>query len=68
MWQQWINFILGLWLVISAYTGMALFGVTLNLTIVGLVVAALSLWGALSYPTREQRVGEHERGQHYKTT
>ena len=57
MWQQWINLILGLWIALSAYLGFSGGGMTTNLTIVGLVVAVLALWGALSY--RTDYSGEH---------
>lgn len=59
MWQQWINFVLGLWLAVSAYTGMTLAGLTLNLTVTGIVIAGLALWGALKHQSMER--GEHHR-------
>ena len=47
MWQQWINGILGLWLIVVPFLG--LFGATFTWTlmITGAVVAILGFWGAL---------------------
>jgi len=48
MWQQWLNGILGLWLVVLPFlnlgTGNAL---TWTLIVSGALVAALGFWGAL---------------------
>ncbi len=51
MWQQWINAILGVWLVVLAFLGLT--GQTLmwSLGITGVVVAILGVWGALSDQT-----------------
>ena len=53
MWKNWINGILGLWLIISPFVGMTLAGMTTNLVIVGIVVAVLSFVGL--YQTDYQR-------------
>ena len=45
MWKNWINGILGLWLIISPFVGMSVSGMTTNLVIVGIVVAILSFAG-----------------------
>jgi VIT1/CCC1 family predicted Fe2+/Mn2+ transporter len=47
MWQQWVNAILGVWLIVLAFLGFT--GATLmwSLAITGLVVAILGVWGAL---------------------
>jgi hypothetical protein len=47
VWQHWINFLAGIWLIISAYTLSASAMVT-NLVVTGIIVAVLALWGALS--------------------
>ncbi len=53
-WLSWVNFILGLWLIISpwvlGYSGnrTALW----NNVILGIIVAVLSAWSALAAPTR----------------
>lgn len=49
MWQQWVNFIAGLWIIASAYMGFSLDAMATNLTISGIIVAALALWGALQH-------------------
>lgn len=58
MWQQWINFIIGLWIILSGYIGMGPQATTANLTIAGIVIAGLALWGALETRT-EDRVERH---------
>lgn len=47
MWQHWLNFVLGLWLILSAFIAFTASGMTTNLIIVGIAVAVLALWGAL---------------------
>lgn len=44
MWQGWVNFILGLWLILSGIIGGL--GVSVNYIIVGIVVAVLGFWTA----------------------
>jgi hypothetical protein len=50
MWQNWINAILGLWIILSSFLGMSVNAMMANLVIVGVVVAVLGFWGA--YETR----------------
>lgn len=61
MWQQWVNFIAGAWIIVSAYIGMSVDTMVANLTITGIIVAALALWGALEHQS-------HERHHEYRTT
>lgn len=49
MWQQWVNFILALWLILSGYLGFEGGTMATNLTIVGIIMAVLALWGALGH-------------------
>jgi hypothetical protein len=44
MWQHWINFILGLLVVIFAYTGAG----TTTFVIIGILVIVFALWGGFS--------------------
>jgi len=44
MWQHWVNFILGVILLIVAYTGAS---VTM-LAIIGILLIVFALWGALA--------------------
>lgn len=46
MWQHWINTILGLWIILSPFTGMDISTLTTNLVVVGIAVTALGLWEA----------------------
>lgn len=46
MWQQWVNVILGLWVIMVPFLGMTNSGFTWSLVISGVVIAALGLWGA----------------------
>ena len=55
VWQHWVNFILGLWIVLSAYMNFSVTGFTTNFTIIGIVIAILALWGALQQKSRENR-------------
>ena len=55
MWQQWINAILGLWVIAVPF--LALTGASLMWTLVvtGVVVAALAVWGAMEEQTGQQQ-------------
>jgi VIT1/CCC1 family predicted Fe2+/Mn2+ transporter len=48
MWQQWVNVVVGLAVIVVAFLGLA--GATLMWTLIvaGAVVAILGLWGAMS--------------------
>jgi hypothetical protein len=47
MWQQWINFILGLWVIAVPFIGFTGGAMVYALVVTGIVIAALGLWGAL---------------------
>jgi len=50
MWQQWINGILGLWVIIAAFTlGIADSTTQWTFAITGIIVAALGFWGAAEH-------------------
>jgi hypothetical protein len=49
MWQQWLNVVVGLWIILSGYLSFSPESTVVNLTISGLVVAGLALWGALEH-------------------
>lgn len=51
MWQQWINGILGLWMIIVPFLGLQGSTFTWTLAITGVVVAILGFWGALEQRT-----------------
>ena len=46
MWQQWVNFIVGIWIAISAFY--APLRSVANIATSGIIVLVLALWGALA--------------------
>jgi hypothetical protein len=50
MWQDWINGLLGIWVIISPYLGMSESGLKSNLVITGIVIVILAVWAAMSRP------------------
>lgn len=56
MWQQWVNVILGLWIIAVPFLNMTGSGLMWALVITGLLVAALGVWGA-SEATSERETG-----------
>lgn len=61
MWQQWINFIVGLWIILSAYLGFTPANMATNLTISGIIVAVLALWGALKHNSSHTTMNTEDR-------
>jgi hypothetical protein len=51
MWQQWTNLLLGLWVIISPYLFDDQSALLTNITISGVIIAGLALWGALEHRT-----------------
>ncbi|HEV8677337.1 MAG TPA: hypothetical protein VN701_00675 [Candidatus Paceibacterota bacterium] len=47
MWQQWINLILGLWVLAVPFIGITASTLTWTLAVTGIIIAGLALWGAL---------------------
>lgn len=43
MWQQWVNGILGLWVLLLPFIGLT---DTTTLVVTGIVIAVLGFWGA----------------------
>lgn len=54
MWQQWLNGVLGLWVIVVPFLGLSATANTWTLAITGIVVAILGFWGA-----SEQAAMEH---------
>lgn len=46
MWQQWLNGILGLWVILMGFLNFTGSTATWALVITGIVVAILGFWGA----------------------
>ncbi|MCL5667065.1 MAG: hypothetical protein M1383_04825 [Patescibacteria group bacterium] len=51
MWQQWLNGILGIWVIVAAWSYMSSGTGRTLLIITGIVVAILGFWGASMSPT-----------------
>ncbi len=49
MWQQWLNLVVGLWIILSSYLGFTPDSMVTNFTISGIIVVGLALWGALEH-------------------
>lgn len=53
MWQQWMNTILGLWIIALPFIGISSSSAfTWTLAITGVVVAILAAWGAMEHQER----------------
>ena len=46
MWQQWINALLGIWVVVIPFLGLTGTAFMWTLVVTGLVIAVLAVWGA----------------------
>ena len=49
-WEKWVNGILGLWVAVSAFLGLAAATMQINLIISGLIIAGVSFLSAASMP------------------
>ncbi len=45
MWQQWINGILGLWVIAMPFLGLAGNTLTWTMVVTGVIIAVLGFWG-----------------------
>lgn len=54
MWQQWVNGVLGLWVVAIPFVGMDAAQATWALAITGLAIAVLGFWGATEHQAMMQ--------------
>lgn len=61
VWQQWLNALLGLWVIVIPFTGMVGNAMTQTLVVTGVVIAGLALWGAV---VNTAQTDEHRRLQH----
>jgi hypothetical protein len=61
MTTQWLNGILGLWVLISPFIGFTASGMTANLVIVGIVVAILGFAGAIYEQNYRRQHGMEQR-------
>ncbi|MEK9156138.1 MAG: SPW repeat protein [Patescibacteria group bacterium] len=49
MWQQWVNGILGIWVLLVPFLGFTPEALTSVLVVTGLVIAILGFWGAAEH-------------------
>ena len=56
MWQQWVNGILGLWVIVVAFLGFTGNTLMWTLVITGVVVAILGFWGAYEHGQMAPRI------------
>ncbi len=56
MWQQWVNAILGLWVIAVPFLGITGSALIWTLAITGLVIAVLGIWGAQQEQTLEDEL------------
>ena len=54
MWQHWTNVVLGLLIVAVSFGGLAETPLARTLSVLGLVVSIVGIWGAVCYPHKEQ--------------
>ena len=64
MWQQWVNFLLGLWIIAVPFIGMTAQSNLWALVVTGVVVAGLALWGALETSSERETGRMEHRMQH----
>ena len=51
MWQQWVNGILGLWVIVASYMYLSSGTARTVMLITGIIVAILGFWGGAVSPT-----------------
>jgi len=58
MWQQWLNAILGLWVIAVPFIGITGAALVWTLAITGIVIAVLGVWGAQQEQSLEEELRE----------
>ncbi|MCL5094065.1 MAG: SPW repeat protein [Patescibacteria group bacterium] len=58
MWQYWVIFFIGLWVIIAPYLGFTYAGLASAMVITGIIVAILAIWGVIAYP----KIGPNKSG------
>lgn len=53
-WQHWVNLILGLWIILSSFIQFSSISMATNLTVTGLIIAAVALWGGLEHESHNE--------------
>ncbi len=62
MWQQWVNALLGLWVIVVPFVGFSSNAMTWTLAITGIIIALLGFWGAVE--NSPERTSDNRRLQH----
>jgi hypothetical protein len=62
--QQWVNVVLGLWVIAVPFVGFAATGLTWALVITGAVIAILAIWGAQATQSEREAGKMQQRYQH----
>jgi len=57
LWEHWLDFIVALWLIISAFVGFSAYAMQVNLIISALVIAISSLTEGVRYNQYEHQHG-----------
>ncbi len=60
MWQQWVNALLGLWVIVVPFLGLDSASLMWTLVVTGIVIAGLSLWSVGA--TSSERPMTFQRG------
>lgn len=61
MWRQWVNAVLGLWVLAIPFTSLVGGALVWTLAITGIVIAVLGVWGALeNMPEVRERRLQHQ--------
>jgi len=47
MWQHWVNFVLGVWVIITPYLNFSTNTLTGVLVVTGILIAVFAIWGAV---------------------
>ena len=58
MWQQWVNAIIGLWIIAVPFIGIVGAALIWTLAISGAVIAILGIWGAQQEQSMEEELHE----------
>jgi hypothetical protein len=60
MWQQWINALLGLWVIAVPFLGLDQNALMWTLAITGIVIAILGAWGAAESSPEQMKRFQHQ--------
>ncbi len=64
MWQQWVNFVLGIWVIAVPFLGMTANALMWTMVVSGIVIAAVALWGTAETKSEREEARMVHRVQH----